>query len=40
MESTPMENFQPQNIPHREKWPLKITGKIPFFCPKIPLFRA
>jgi hypothetical protein len=30
MESTPVENFLPRNIPHREIWPLKITGNVRF----------
>jgi hypothetical protein len=29
-----VENFFAQNIPYREIWPLKITGKIRFFTPK------
>jgi hypothetical protein len=40
MESTSVEIFQPQNIPYREKWPQKITGKIPFFTRKTRFSRA
>ncbi|MGB9409271.1 MAG: hypothetical protein WCA89_17180, partial [Terracidiphilus sp.] len=36
LKSMPVENFPPQNIPHREIWPLKITGKIRFFAEKEP----
>jgi hypothetical protein len=34
----PVENFLPQNIPHRKIWPLKMTGKIPFFAGKTRFF--
>jgi hypothetical protein len=30
-----VENFFAQNIPYREIWPLKITGKIRFFSPNL-----
>jgi hypothetical protein len=32
----PVEIFPPQNIPHGEIWPLKITGKIRFLPKKSP----
>jgi hypothetical protein len=30
----PVENCLPENIPHRDIWPLKITGKIRLFAEK------
>jgi hypothetical protein len=36
MESTRVEKLQPQNIPHGEIWPPKITGKIRFFAENCP----
>ena len=32
----PVEKYLPQNIPHGEIWPLKITGKIRFSPKKSP----
>jgi hypothetical protein len=34
----PVENFQPQNIPHSEIWPLKMAVKIPFLPEKSGFF--
>ncbi|MGB9407401.1 MAG: hypothetical protein WCA89_07685, partial [Terracidiphilus sp.] len=36
-----LKTFRSQILPHREIWPLKITGKIPFFAQKtVPKRRS
>jgi hypothetical protein len=40
LKSTRVEKILPQNIPHREIWPLNINENIRFFTPKQPQLIA